>query len=151
MAECYESLGDKQEALSARRRALRDDPNSAVARYALGSTMLSLGMLEEASAELRHCLALRDPPAAAWAALVETLIQGNALRPPSKRDWAEAVKALASVEQADPASPAVVILRAELLAGQERLAEARAVLEKECRARRIAVANRPGGPVAKKR
>ncbi|HEV3117938.1 MAG TPA: tetratricopeptide repeat protein, partial [Gemmataceae bacterium] len=134
LSECYERLGDKQEALAAQRRAVRADSRSAPARFALGSTMLALGMLDEAAEEFHQCLAQRDPPAAAWAGLVETLIQRNALHPPSQHDWGEVSKALARAEAAAPASPAVLILRAELLAAQERLSEAQALLEKACAA-----------------
>jgi tetratricopeptide (TPR) repeat protein len=130
LADCYSQLGNRDQQIDALRRAVRTDPFSAIARANLAQALLSAGSVDEATKEYRDLMAMSRMGARGLPALARLLVYKNYRLPPAERDWATVEKALGTAEKSLPDSAEIVILRAEVLAGQNRLADADAVLQK---------------------
>lgn len=125
LGQCYGQLGNADLQLAACRRAVSQEPLQVSARIALGAALLASGRFEEALDEYRW-LVTRVPAARIP---VARLLFLRALRlPPTQRRWEEVEQVLTEAERAEPASPHVPILRAEMLAVQGKSTEARELL-----------------------
>lgn len=121
LGRCYEQLGNPDQALAAYRQAAAADPLWPAARAGVASACLTLGKVEAALEEYRAIQARHPEIRLAFGRL---LILRNLSLPARERDWAEVDKALGEAEQALPGAVEVPILRAEVLAGQNKLREA---------------------------
>jgi tetratricopeptide (TPR) repeat protein len=126
LGRCYEQLGNPDQALAAYRQAAAADPLWPAARAGVASACLTLGKVEAALEEYRAIQARHPESRLAFARL---LTLRNLSLPARERDWAEVEKALDEAAQALPGSVEVLILQAEMLAGQNRLQEAAELLD----------------------
>ena len=122
LARCRERLGETDRRCAALQRALALTPRDLQARQAFAEALAASGRLDEAVLQYQDLEA--DAPQTRTA-LARLLIIRNLQRPPAGRDWAEVDKILASAESAAPGTLEVQLLRAEALAGRDRLNEAR--------------------------
>jgi tetratricopeptide (TPR) repeat protein len=130
LGQCYERLGDADAQLEAYRRAVDRDPSWLPARFRLGSALVAKGKLEEAYLEYRRLTLLPGAPAAAWRMLGLVQLILNRRLPKPERDWRELERTLDQAEAAAPGSIEVLMLRVEVLAGQQQFERARTLLEK---------------------
>ncbi len=128
LGQCYEQLNDLNRQLAAYTRAVDRDPSSVRARLKLGAVLWTLGRTDEAISQYKQLTLLAQAPPAARMELARLLFLRNLQREP--RTWAEVHEALDQAEKAQPGVAEVVLLRAEVLAAQDRLAEAQALLAK---------------------
>ncbi|HWE37739.1 MAG TPA: tetratricopeptide repeat protein [Isosphaeraceae bacterium] len=121
MAVCYERQGDLDGRFEANRRLAAEAPDATLPRMALGGTLETMGRYDEALEQYRQLPA--DEPGVklsiARAVVLRTLGQ-----PPDRRRWDEAERALAAAAAADPKSPLLAVLRADMLAARGRVDEA---------------------------
>jgi tetratricopeptide (TPR) repeat protein len=132
LAQCYERLGNPDQALLAYQQAVRLDPLSVVARRGAGLMFLALDRQTEALAEFRQLLAFGKRPIDARPLVARLLILRNLRLPATaRRDWSEvkseldlAARELRAVEQKPP-PPVLPRLQAEvaILQAQVRLLE----------------------------
>jgi tetratricopeptide (TPR) repeat protein len=125
LARCHFQLGNPDMRYSAARRAVAlevaDLPLAISARAELASALAGLGKLDQAAEEYRVALRM---PAATASLLVElgrVLVAKNLRLPPKLRQWDEVEAVLSQSEAALPGSAELAVLRAEILAAQERL------------------------------
>jgi tetratricopeptide (TPR) repeat protein len=126
LGQCYEQLGNPDLALAAYRRASAADPLWVPARAGVASASLTLGKIDSALEEYRAIQA--NVPESRFV-VVRLLIHRNLGLSAANRDWAEVEQELAAAEKALPDSAQGPILRAEVLAGQNKLKEAQTLLE----------------------
>lgn len=135
LADCYAQLGDDDQRLTVARRAVQTQPFFVAARQSLSQALLAVGRVDEALVEYRTLLDLPDAPAygwtaeIGWAAVAKVLIIRNLSIPESERHWEDMDPVLESLAEAAPDTIEVALLRAEVLASQSRVDEAREVLE----------------------
>ena len=100
LGQCYEQLGNPDQALSMYQQALKAEPASIAARRAVAAALLSLGRSDEALAEYRQLLRFGRRPLDSRI-LVARLLIARTLRLPAetKRDWTEAKAELALATQ----------------------------------------------------
>ena len=118
VGQCHERLGELDQSVTAYRRAVQRDGSVALARLGLGAALLEAGNVEQARAELQRVADMVAPPAEVWALLARAQLSHNLHLPEGARDWASVELALNRMQEAQPKSPQLPILRAELLAGQ---------------------------------
>ena len=136
LGECYERLGDADRRLDAYRRAasieVDSDPLQTAARFGLASALAALDKIDEALDVYRRI----PGDANARVAAARLQILRNFRRPEDQRRWDEVGRSLDAAGQSltdrrDAAriTAQVTSLRAEALAAQGRLDQARALLE----------------------
>jgi len=130
LAQCHKALGEVDRQMLVYRRILNLDPFETSARFQIILSLLSEGRLNEAFDECQQLLALPRPPGAAWSLMARIMILQNLRLPAERRQWTRIETLLEKAEQAAPEATEVPILRAQMLAGQNRLDEARNKLEK---------------------
>jgi Tfp pilus assembly protein PilF len=132
LGRCYERLNDPARQKEAYDRLAGRATKSLPAVLGLASAEASLGNLDAAIARYREAAALPGAPPEVSFEVVRLLIVRNRER--EAGDWNAVESALREVEKAWPASADVPLLRAEALAAQNKLADARHVLEAACTA-----------------
>lgn len=126
LAQCYEKLGSPDQQLAECRQALKLDEGFVPARMSLAAALQTLGRYDEALQELS--IASTKSPRAGLAYARLLLLQ-NLRLPKPQRDWKDVERVVSEVEQLSPNAPEPAVLRAEILAGQNLLADARKLLE----------------------
>ena len=137
LARCYERLGNADQRLDAYRRAVaievQPDPLQVSARFGLAASLVALNMVDEALDEYRRV----PNNLGASLAVARLEILRDLRRPDDQRRWEDVSRTLDAIERGlagnkDPgrAGAEVVMLRAESLAAQGRLDQARGVLDK---------------------
>ncbi|MGC1274999.1 MAG: tetratricopeptide repeat protein [Planctomycetaceae bacterium] len=129
LGKCYERLGNPDQQLVAFRRAVAADPTFVPARLGLAGALLATGRIQEAQEHFRFVALRPESPAIAGLRLTQLLVVENFRREPSQRDWNAVTRNLDQLAKAIPDSPAVTLLRAEVLVAQERPDEAARLLE----------------------
>jgi len=126
LAECQGHLGSDEQRLAALRQAAEGDRAPESARIELVRALALSGQLDQATTTLLP-LAERRPE---WRLdLVRLLLQKAIRQPRDQRNWPEVERYLVEAEKALPRSvEPLVLLRADLLAAQDRLEEARSLL-----------------------
>jgi tetratricopeptide (TPR) repeat protein len=122
LGQCYERLGETDQALAAYRRAVEQDGSVPLARLGLGAALLTTGNVEGALPELRR-LAAGSAPAEVWPLLGRALLLHNLRLPENERDWADLRKVVERATKESPDSPEIPLLRAEALAARGRPVE----------------------------
>ena len=79
LGQCYEQIGNPDEALAAYQQSLKLEPASLTARRAVAATLLALGRSDEALAEYRQMLAFAKRPIDTRVLVVRLLINAVAL------------------------------------------------------------------------
>jgi tetratricopeptide (TPR) repeat protein len=135
LADCYGKLEKDELRLDALREAAQDGSGPEVAGLALVQTLARSGKLDQAVTVLLP-LADRRPE---WRLdLVRLLIQRAIRQPRDQRDWVEVQRQLAAAEEdltkkdlkaLPQADERLVLLHLDVLAAQDRLKEARALLD----------------------
>ena len=134
-AECYQRLGNPDEELAAYREAASIDPVWPPAQLGIAAVLAAEGKPDEALEQYREIITLA---AASKEATAETsramldmaslLILKNLRLTAAEQDWTEASSLLDRLISANPHAVRPLILRAEVLVGQNRAAEAEKVL-----------------------
>jgi tetratricopeptide (TPR) repeat protein len=127
LAVCYERQGDLDGRFEADRRLAAEAPDAPLAHLALGGTLETLGRFDEALEEYRKVPA--DQPGLKLSIARATVLRTLGL-PPDRRRWDEADAAIDAAAKADPKSPLLPVLRADVLAAKGQVDEAVAVLTK---------------------
>lgn len=136
LIRCYERLGDHELYFATLQRTLREaakgGARTGAARYRLGQALLAVGRVEDAISEFSHAVSASDAPPQAWLRLAEaTLLRALRLSANQRESvWEEIEQQLAHAAQAMPDAVEVLLLRAELLAAQGKLAAAEAHVRK---------------------
>jgi tetratricopeptide (TPR) repeat protein len=130
LADCYGQLGNRDQQIDALRRAVKTDPFSSMARANLAQVLLAVGSIDEAMKEYRQLMDMSNMGAIGLVPLARLLLFKNLRAPPTERDWAAVENMVGVAEKALPNSAEIPILRAEILAAQNRLADAETVLQK---------------------
>jgi hypothetical protein len=124
--------------IEAYRQAIGVEPRSALARHGLAVALAASGKLDLAIVEYRKLAAdyLEVRPDFARLLLIQ-----NLRLPPAGRDWAEVERALDAIASDKQSTAEVRLLRAEVLAAQDKTDEARKLAEmKGIRPRRSVLA-----------
>ncbi len=126
LAECYQHTGDAEQRLDALRRAAEGDRGTDLARRWLASDLARSGKLSQAVTVLQSVATHRPE----WRLeLAQMLLRRTVHQPRDQQNWREVEQALSEAEKAmSQAAEPVTLLRADLLAAQGRLDEARALL-----------------------
>lgn len=127
LGRCFEQLNDRGRQMAAYNRLAARNPNSATALLSMASAHVAAGRLDEALEQYRQALARPETPAQAHIEYARLLVVRNLQR--GQRDWTAVNDALDRAAKAMPEAPDVVLLRAEMLAAQNQLDEARKLLE----------------------
>jgi tetratricopeptide (TPR) repeat protein len=135
LALCYGQLGDLDARAQVYRRVIALDPLQVSARLALATTYQKLGRGAEALEECRRAVELPGAPAAGRTLLARLMVLQTLRLAPRHRQWDKVVAVLDQAAKADPDSPELAVLRAEVLVEQGKLEEARAFLDKMRQAR----------------
>jgi tetratricopeptide (TPR) repeat protein len=126
LAECHAQLGDVSRQYDVYRRMVATDPGAADVRALLAASLESLGRDDEALEQYRL---VTDPPPLVKLAIARLMIRENLQRPAAERRWDQVAAALDEAGREAPDEPLVALLRAEVLAYQDRAQNARALLE----------------------
>lgn len=135
LGACYEQLGLADKQLAAYQRVLEYDPNLIVARLGAASAFLRMGQIERAVAEFRKIRSPADLQKAYQNAglrpVIYRLLVAEAMQAPeTERDWSrveEFFEKIGPLEEAEQIP--VALMRADLLAKQGKLQEARSLVE----------------------
>ncbi|MAG94294.1 MAG: hypothetical protein CMJ48_11155 [Planctomycetaceae bacterium] len=127
LAECYRQIGHTQRELASLERAERLNGFSIEARLGLARVQARTGAFDKSLANYRQLQ--RRGLSRVSAEMVHVLIDQNLSLKPILRDWEAVNKALALVSDEDELVD-VLLLRADLLAIQGKLADARVLLER---------------------
>jgi tetratricopeptide (TPR) repeat protein len=130
LGQCYEQLGRSDLQLEASRRAAGGDPRSIPARMGIARALLSAGQFDEALEEYRQIAALPGAPPAALVQLTQLLISANLRADPLVANWDVASRLLDKIDEVDPDSITVPLLRAEILAAKGDLQKAEDLLRR---------------------
>lgn len=125
LAQCYQQMGLADQELAAYRRAVEADPAWIPAQLGLAQTLAAQGHPDQAIAIYRKALP-RAPDARL--PLARLLAARVAREPEARRDWHEVERLLDEAVRADPTSPDVALLRAEVQTARGQPAEAEQVL-----------------------
>lgn len=118
LGKCYEQLHKTDLQLVAFRRAAGVDPTWVPARLGIARALLSAGQIDKAIEEYRHIASLPGAPASVLEQLTRLLVISNVTLNPSRQDWQTASRLLAQLAEIDSESPAVPVLRADILVAQ---------------------------------
>ena len=127
LAECHGRIGDQERRLEAFRRAAESEQAPDFARIEFAGALAHAGKLDQAIAILMP-LAVERPELKLD--LVRLLIQKYSRQPPDQRDWRKVEVQLRDAEKVLPqAVEPLLLLRADLLAAQDRVDDALSLLE----------------------
>ena len=128
LAECYGRAGDEEQRLEALRRAAEGGRRPESARVGLAQALARSGKLDQAAATLLPLVEQRPE----WRLdLVRLLLQWTIRQPRDRRNWPEVERSLREAEKGCPQSvEPLTLLRLDLLVAQDRLEEARGLLER---------------------
>jgi tetratricopeptide (TPR) repeat protein len=128
LADCHGRLGSDEDRLDALRHAAEEKLGSETARLELVRALAQSGRLDQAIETITP-LAVAGTDRRWRLDHVRLLVQKAVRQPRDRRDWAEIERQLGQAEKAmGGASEPVVLLRLDVLAAQDRLDEARALL-----------------------
>jgi tetratricopeptide (TPR) repeat protein len=127
-ALCYQQLGSAEQELDAYREAVKIAPQSLLAHQGVFVALQQMDRLDDAVAELAEIQKLPNAPSNAQLQLVRLLVKKNLQKPPAGRNWREVETALQQAARALPHAVETPIVRAEVLAARNRLADAEKVL-----------------------
>ena len=126
LAECFKNMGSDEQRLNALRQAADGDRGPESARIELARALARAGKLDQAVVILSPLVEAKPE---LRLDLVAALIQKASRPPPDPRLWKEAERQLRTAEQALPgAVERLTLLKGEMLASQDRLDDARALL-----------------------
>lgn len=128
LAKCYEQLGQHGKQRDAFLRAASHDRTWVPALMGIAKTKAQSGQLDEAIADYRLIIQLKNAPPVARVKLARLLVQRNLETTESKRNWDEVEEALDQAAKAVPDSVDVTIMRAELLVARKQTDEAARLL-----------------------
>ncbi len=124
LGQCHERLGRIDLQLLAFSQAIGVDPLWIPARLGVARALLGIGRFDQALEEYRLITRLSGAPTSTLTQLARLEIYANFRRDPSERDWGTATHILDRLEQLDPNSATVVILRAEILVARDQKSQA---------------------------
>jgi tetratricopeptide (TPR) repeat protein len=128
LGECYGKLGNIDQQYTAYRRAVTADPLWEPACLGMARTLFALGRTDDAL-EVYRKLVPRLP--GARLPLARLLILKNLSLSRARRQWQEVEQILDECARRAPDRAEIVILRAEMLAAQDRVNDARDLLTRE--------------------
>jgi tetratricopeptide (TPR) repeat protein len=123
----WAQLGNQDQAIRSYRQALMSDPNYGQAQAALLEGLIQTGQIEPA-VDLYRQLAGRMPSGGLLTA-ARLMILRNMRLGPAERDWVTVERILDEATKAEPLSPQVPLIRADVYLAQGRQADAEKMLE----------------------
>ncbi|WP_435015510.1 tetratricopeptide repeat protein [Tundrisphaera sp. TA3] len=129
LGRCYAAIGDEARALTAFRRAAVIAPKSMGPRRAIAS-MIQAQNPDGAIAELEHGLAMAPEDPASLVELARAIINRQLSLPEGQRRWERPEELIARADKIHPNDPAVLSVRADLLAAKNQLQEAITLLSR---------------------
>jgi cellulose synthase operon protein C len=129
LGRCYSARGEYDKSREAYRQAGEVAPKSPLSRLKRAELLLAKGQFDESVAEIGRALEIADTPDVR-VALAAALFQQQHALPEKKRSWASFDQALDLAAKAAPKDDRVIVLRANRLLLDNKLAEAIDVLEK---------------------
>src|SRR5207253_5433987 len=126
LGQAYQQMSQTDEEYAAYRRAILADPSLLPAHLGMAKALVSLGRIDEAVEVYRRMVPLAP---GARLGVAQTLVMKQLMLPRARRSWTEADQALEEARQLKPEPPDLPILRAEVLAAQNKPG-ARDTLEK---------------------
>jgi tetratricopeptide (TPR) repeat protein len=128
LAMCYEQQAEPTRQLDACRRVVARDPASVPGRLGVAAALRALGRFDEAIAQLQPIAQQPQVGAVRWLELAHLRIERSLVR--GTGDWTDVEDALQRAEKAQPGMVEVTLLRAQVLAAQNKLAAAAELLAK---------------------
>jgi tetratricopeptide (TPR) repeat protein len=126
----YGQLHDADRAVRCYKQALETDPSSSAARQGLAEGFLALGQVDNAVEEYGKLVKTGNAPTDWLTTYGGLLIRQNLMRDRAKQQWEPVEKVLAEAEKANADDVQLVLLRAEMLRGQNRNQDAERLLRK---------------------
>jgi tetratricopeptide (TPR) repeat protein len=127
LAQCCQALNNPDQQLAACRRALQGDSSWLPGRRALALCLAGMGKFDDAIEQYGRA---QQPPEGRLE-LARLLFLRNSRLEQAQRDWVPAEKLLQDLPPTGPVAAEAQVLRAEILAAQNRWSEARALAEAE--------------------
>ncbi|MBN1394472.1 MAG: tetratricopeptide repeat protein [Pirellulales bacterium] len=128
IGHCYGRLGNREKQEEAIQRILNADPTNPRALAEMANLNYASGQYDHALTRFRQLVDTGRAAPASALMLARMLYMQNMRRPPHGRDWKPVEDALKAAEKALPDSPEVVIMRANVLLGQDSVEEAEELL-----------------------
>jgi tetratricopeptide (TPR) repeat protein len=128
LAECYRQLGDDERQMESLKHVLELDAQSLPARLGIAALLASTGRLNEAIKEYEQIVALPAAPVSAAADMIHLVIMRKSRNPAEKFGWPEIERLIRQEEQRFPGTLELLMTRADLLAAQQKIKEASALL-----------------------
>lgn len=129
IAICYRNLGSPDQEVDALQRALRADPNWAVAREAFANALLRSGSIKESITELSQIVNQPNAPLSAGMSLARLLFINGLGSDSTGETWEPLRQLLTRLEVFPEAANDLAILRSELLVVEKQPEEAETLLK----------------------
>jgi len=128
LGKAYSELGNIDQTILAYRRALNLDEFFAPARAGIAEALLRAGRIDEAMVEYGHLIKMGKAAGGGAIPWTRMLILKNMNLPPNQRNWPRVETMLDKAEEIVPDAFEIPVLRAEVLAAQNRLEDAEKLL-----------------------
>ena len=129
LIECYLKLNQNDMARKLREEMAESTAGSKLNRADSWKQLAASGRLSQALAKYRESLKTKGDSVDNWIEYTKLLIYQNDHFPRARRDWTEAERAVNKVAELDPETPELPVMQAKILLEQNRLDEARTILE----------------------
>lgn len=129
IGECYGYTGDYDQQLQACRQALALDPFYTPARAGAIAALRAAGRVDDAIEECLQMSRFGGITPDGVTSLARMLISKTLQRAPRERNWTAVERVLDQAEKGIPDTTQITILRADVLAAQDRLGEAERLLQ----------------------
>lgn len=130
LGQCYEKLDEPALMFQSFQKLAALDPTSIAGQVGMASAYWMQGRVDDALAIYAKLSEQGRVPSGSWRDVARLALAQQLQRDPAKRNWTAAEQALANAEKDEKRSPDVALIRVELLAAQEKFAEAEQLLAK---------------------
>ncbi len=130
LARCYEQLSEPGRQFEALQRLVSRKPHSATARMGMAEAQVGMGRLDEAIKQYQQLLTLPTAPPQAWVRLARLRLAQNLQRSPADRRWKDVEEIVRKAQELKAATVETTVLQAEILAAQDQVDQAFALLVK---------------------
>ncbi len=128
LGKCYAQLGDLDQTLPIAQQAVKNEPTNVEARVSLANALAAGGRLTGAIKQYEAIVAMRPASLSYRKTYTELLLRNIYRTSPNKRDWRPALRQIDLIDRNASGDPWVPVMRAQVLASTDRLAEAEKIL-----------------------